>query len=103
MRALVVAVSKSIFRERGVSFLWRQINIIRMMVRLVSIVGDRDFWNLLKIHGGNLSKRTDNEEVKKTILGAGKPLHKVIRQHQVELYPLLGDMVGPSNTTVFRI
>jgi hypothetical protein len=94
VRALVVAVSKSIFRERGVSFLWRQINIIRMMVRLVSIVGDRDFWNLLKIHGGNLSKRTDNEEVKKTILGAGKPLHKVIRQHQVELYPLLGDMVG---------
>ena len=73
VRALVVAVSKSVFREREVGFLWRQINIVRMMVRLVGMVGDREFWTLLQ-KGGDGGGGGGG--------GGG------------ESYPLLGDMIG---------
>ena len=105
VRALVVAVSKSIFRKRQVSFLWRQINIIRMMVRLVGIVGDRAFWNLLKsqvIISLEEENREDDEKEEGRGRGrsgksgkSGKAVHPPPKPAQsVELYPLLGDMVG---------
>ena len=66
VRSLVVAVSKAVFRERGSTFLWRQISIVRMMVRFVGKVGDRMFWSLLR---GTKAKEEEH-------------------------HPLLGDMVG---------
>jgi len=49
VRMLVVSVSKAVLSERTSAFLWRQISIVRMMVRLSGQVLDhRVFWSLLR-------------------------------------------------------
>jgi len=80
VRALVLSVSKAVLRERTCAYLWRQVSVVRMMVRLSSRIGDhRGFWALL--HG----KSKDSKEGEYPLLGEAVGLLKHKMQERAGL------------------